>query len=218
MKPDSARPNQVGRSRSPNAAAKADAAREKLLQAGDVLFNERELGQVSVDEITNAAGVAHGLLFHYFKSKMAFYAEVSRRAAQRLALVHQERRPEPTADAKLAACLSRHMDVIIQRPASYKFHVRGSISNEVRAIWEASRHEFILLVLRDMYGVPNPKPHLVAAVRAWLGFFDEMVLAWIDDRKIKKSGIIMLSVQLFLDVLKHASILDESEADDTEAS
>lgn len=65
------------------------------------------------------------------------------------------------------------------------------------------------MILDEFYGIKKPSAHLISAVRAWLGFFDEMVLAWVQDPKIKRSGMLLPYVQLFNEVLKHASLLDQ---------
>jgi AcrR family transcriptional regulator len=188
---------------------KGEAARERLLEAGERLFSVKDFDKVSIDDISNEAGVAHGLLFHYFKSKNDFYATLSRRASDRLETTHRKPRDEKTADEKLAMCLSGHMDFIKSRPAAFLFHARGGASAQVKKIWEDSRQRFIIMILTEFYGIPKPTPHLISAVRAWLGFFDEMVLAWIQDPKIKRSGMLLICVQLFNEVLKHSPLLDQ---------
>lgn len=186
---------------------KGEVAREKLLAAGERLFSRQEFELVSIDDITNEAGVAHGLLFHYFKSKLQFYAEISLRHAERLEAIHREPRHEATPDEKLTACLANHMRDIRTRPASYKFHTRGGASSEVKQIWEDSRQRFILLILTDYYQIPDPGAHLFIAARAWLGLFDELVLAWLYDPKITQEGVLALTVELFNDMLQRVDIL-----------
>jgi len=192
--------------------SKGEAAREGLLEAGERLFSVRDFDKVSIDDISNEAGVAHGLLFHYFKNKNEFYAELSKRASDRLEATHRQPRSEKTADEKLSMCLSGHMDFIKSRPAAFLFHARGGASAQVKKIWEDSRQRFIIMILDEFYGIKKPTPHLISAVRAWLGFFDEMVLAWVQDPKIKRTGMLSLCVQLFNEVLKHASLLDQDVA------
>jgi tetracycline repressor-like protein len=133
----------------------------------------------------------------------------SRRAADRLEATHREPRHEKGPDERLTACLSRHLDFMRSRPASFKFHARGGASAEVKKIWEDSRQRFILMVLHDFYGIQAPSAHLTSAIRAWLGFFDELVLAWLQGPDSKRSGLLALSVHLFNEVLQHASLLDQ---------
>ncbi len=56
----------------------ADATRRRLVQAALKAFSTRPFDAVAVDDIADAAGVAHGLVFHYFGSKRGLYLEALR--------------------------------------------------------------------------------------------------------------------------------------------
>lgn len=61
------RPGQAGGKRDRNRRART----EGLLTAAEQLFLERGIGDVSIDDITGAAGVAKGSFYRYFPSKEA---------------------------------------------------------------------------------------------------------------------------------------------------
>ena len=54
------------------AAQKAETKR-RLISIAVEVFAENDYDQVTVADIAERAGVAHGLLFHYFKSKRGIY-------------------------------------------------------------------------------------------------------------------------------------------------
>jgi len=56
-----------------------DARREELLQCAITLFGEKPYAEVSTTEIAASAGIARGLLNHYFGTKRDLYLEVVRR-------------------------------------------------------------------------------------------------------------------------------------------
>ena len=56
-----------------------DARREQLLECATRLFGERPYAEVSTTDIAAAAGIARGLLNHYFGTKRDLYLEVVRR-------------------------------------------------------------------------------------------------------------------------------------------
>jgi len=56
-----------------------DARREQLLQCAIQLFGEKPYAEVSTTDIAAAAGIARGLLNHYFGTKRDLYLEVVRR-------------------------------------------------------------------------------------------------------------------------------------------
>ncbi len=105
---------------------------------------------MTVDEIADAAGVAHDLLFHYFGSKQGLYLEIMRDAAEQFEKIHLEQAPLGVPpEQKLAAYLHRHMNFIGRWPTGYRLYSRGALSAEVRELWEleaarATHHSAIL--------------------------------------------------------------------------
>lgn len=65
------------------AAMPAD-KRDAVLCAGLDAFTAAAYGEVATEEITRAAGISKGLLFHYFGSKQSFYGALLRHALDRL--------------------------------------------------------------------------------------------------------------------------------------
>lgn len=57
-----------------------DERREQIVAAAARLFQSRPMDQVSTVEIAREAGIARGLLNHYFKDKRGLYLEVIRRS------------------------------------------------------------------------------------------------------------------------------------------
>jgi len=57
-------------------AAAAAATKEKVLAAARELFITSGYDDVKAADVARAAGVAHGLVFHYFGSKQGLYGEV----------------------------------------------------------------------------------------------------------------------------------------------
>src|ERR1700733_15380052 len=64
--------------------AQAKLTRRKLLEAAVKHFSARHFDDVAASDITETAGVAQGLLFHYFENKRGIYLEALRDAADRL--------------------------------------------------------------------------------------------------------------------------------------
>src|SRR5262249_24517671 len=53
---------------------RADERRQQLVASALEVFGDRDYDEVSVDEVAEAAGVSHGLVFQYFGSKKGLYA------------------------------------------------------------------------------------------------------------------------------------------------
>jgi len=198
----------VKRGRPLSRDAKGNVARERLLQAAYAFIAERPFDSVTVDEIADAAGVAHGLLFHYFGSKQGLYLEIMRDAAEQLEKIHLEEHPPGVPpEEKLAAFLRRHMDFVQHWPTAYAVYSRGALSEEVREIWEQSKQRALRIVLQ-YFEFPQPTRRQLAVARAWLALFDELVLAWLQESTIGKDSVVRISVDTFRDVISRADLLD----------
>ncbi len=93
--------------------------RRALLQAARTLFGERGYAATSLDEITSAAKVTKGALYHHFGGKQelfaAVYEQVKRGASERAATAFLE--PDPWKDlcAGCQAMLDAHLDPLVRR-------------------------------------------------------------------------------------------------------
>ncbi|MFF0223297.1 TetR/AcrR family transcriptional regulator [Streptomyces sp. NPDC004629] len=88
--------------------ASAEESRRKLLDAALFHFSRRAFDEVTAAEITSTAGVANGLLFHYFRNKRGIYLEALAEATRRLEAAHDT---DPTAEPglQLRQVLRQHL-------------------------------------------------------------------------------------------------------------
>jgi AcrR family transcriptional regulator len=83
--------------------------REQILDAANALFAARGYDEVSVEDIASAAGVARGLVHHYFGGRKEVYIAL----LERLGAVREEQLPPPvgrSARARVADSVSRWLD------------------------------------------------------------------------------------------------------------
>ncbi len=96
-----------------------EATRQALLEAARALFGERGYAATPLDEITDAAKVTKGALYHHFDGKQglfaAVYEQVKREVSERAATAFLE--PDPWADlcAGCEAMLDAHLDPPVRR-------------------------------------------------------------------------------------------------------
>lgn len=187
-------------------STKSVTARAKLLDAGAALFFDHSFDNVSIEDITKMANVAHGLLFHYFKTKLDFYVEVYARFVSEL----HERRVAATAtgspEQRLRKFIQMHMQLFRQQGEAYTYHARGGEHAKVVAVSEASRHEGVLLLLSFFSSSAPPVVDQIVC-RAWLGLMDELILAWIENPDISEEGVIHACVELLHESLGRAHML-----------
>jgi AcrR family transcriptional regulator len=93
--------------------------RQALLRAARTLFGERGYAATSLDEVTSAAKVTKGALYHHFDGKQelfgAVYEQVKREVSERAATAFLE--PDPWEDlcAGCEAMLDAHLDPLVRR-------------------------------------------------------------------------------------------------------
>jgi AcrR family transcriptional regulator len=96
-----------------------EATRQALLHAAHTLFGERGYAATSLDEITSAAKVTKGALYHHYNGKQelfaAVYEQVKREVSERAATAFLE--PDPWEDlcAGCHAMLDAHLDSPVRR-------------------------------------------------------------------------------------------------------
>ena len=182
---------------------RASGGRDRVLEAADRLFAERGFPDVSAAEIAREAGVAHGLLFHHFGSMEDLYVEVNRRAAARMDEAQLAAFQGPTVEAQLRAFLRVHMREIKRREADTVTRARNQATSggAVTAIWEASRQRAIARIA-GLVGLGSPDRRTRALLRAWLGFHDQLVLAWLAERALGEREVIDITLAQFEAVLR----------------
>ena len=120
------------------ARLQVDERRSQLLELGLQLFAERNVDELSIDDIARAAGISKGLLYHYFPSKRAFFLEVVRAAAghlvDRTSAAGTEVSPVALQDG-----LDAYLDFVEQNARSFVALMRGSNDPDVLQIVETTR-------------------------------------------------------------------------------
>jgi AcrR family transcriptional regulator len=70
--------------------AQAEETRRRILDVALEAFSATHYEAVAVSDIAASAGVAHGLLFHYFKNKRGLYLAAMEEAAREFDAAHQD--------------------------------------------------------------------------------------------------------------------------------
>ncbi len=152
--------------------------RRLLLELGLQLFSARPYDEISIEEIAREAGMAKGLLYHYFPSKRDFYVECLRAAAREFR-VRTEPDPALPPREQLRASLAAYLHHVRAHLASYQAIVRGGIGSdpEVVEIMESNRRLVLHRVLRANEASEDDRL-LCIAIRGWIGFVESATLHW----------------------------------------
>lgn len=185
-----------------------DARRQQILDAARRLFASRDYSTVSMQDIASAAGVARGLLNHYFGSKHDLYLEVMR-AMLRLPplpfIVGRELTGdrEFTGDRAFAragdgwACsVDAWLDLMETNREPWLAAIRaGEAGHDPqlrRIIDEAS--EAVAERVIEVLGLPGNSPQLRAVVRAYGGLAQEATREWLERGRLTRAQVRVLLV------------------------
>ncbi|HEX7600148.1 MAG TPA: helix-turn-helix domain-containing protein [Polyangiaceae bacterium] len=170
------------------------ARRAQLIAMGLEAFGARSYDEVSIDDLARAAGISKGLLYHYFRTKRAFYVAAVTEAARRLL-------EETATDATLPPLeravrgLSAYLTFVERHGTAYVTLMRGGVGfdAEVMRVVEGTRAKLIERVL-EARGAEDPATRL--AIRGWIGFVEATSLEWVERRAMDRDELVGLWVRV----------------------
>lgn len=180
-----------------------DERREQILLATERLFAERPYAEVSTTGIARAAGVARGLLNHYFGDKRALYLEVVRRAAL---LPTLEDVPLPTGDLaeRVDVAVRWFLGSITPERATY-LTVRAAEGvgedAEVRAILDQA-HDLAAGRVLEMVGGDPQDAAARAAIRAFGELARGAIREWSRDENLTREQAHLLLRESLLVIVR----------------
>jgi len=161
-----------------------------------------------MDDIAEAAGVSHGLLFQYFGSKKGLYvAGVDK-------LVEEFRRrtePDPSLPPpeRLRAGLRAYVDWVAEHPTGFRsLMTQGTGFREVRERMERQRWEGIGGRLSAGLGVDPSRPAVRVGLRAWQGYVETATLAWLDNRELDRDELVQMLMTALVGIIGAISAID----------
>jgi len=179
--------------------------RAQLLRLGTEIFSARPFDAVSIDEVARRAGIAKGLLYHYFPSKRDFYVAVIGAAAHEL---REVTRPETgvAAEDRLRHGLEAYLGFVEHRAQGFRTLMQGGIGSdpEVREIVDSMRALFVGRVAAGM-GVEEAPPLLRAALRGWIGMVEAASLDWLENRDLSREALAGLLTLSLGSLVEHAT-------------
>lgn len=154
--------------------------RAALVAVAADLFARKPYDEIYINEIAAAAGVAHGLLFYYFKDKRGLYLAVLQQALDEILALHQPREYEHTREQRLRGLVRRHINYRREHVHTMLALIRaGGQDPEVDDLFERGRRagaEFV----RDLLGLSGePPPSVRIAIRGIMGMLDEVTIDWL---------------------------------------
>ena len=177
--------------------------RKQILDTALVLFSSKPYEDVSVDDVCADAGVAHGLISYYFGGKRGLFAAAVRQAWKELVDAERPRDDEVSASARVHGFVRRHFEYVSKYPLRFTTLMRtGHADRKVYKTVVGARAE-ALVELQCSLGCPvKPPAPLRAALRAWMGYLDNMTLDWAAHQDLDIEFVTELCVQALIGAVR----------------
>lgn len=192
-------------------AAQAEKTRQQLVDAAIRLFAVKAYSEVGVTDIAKAAGVTHGLIFHYFGTKRGIYLEAIKEAAGQLdaAFVMD---PDVSPAEQLRRALEAHVRYLSEhRDLALRLVLGGRGSDpDAWDVFESARGKAIIKASVVM-GLDPENPALRITARAAIGALDEACIAWLESGEpFPVQALVESMLVMIIGTLQAAPALDSS--------
>src|SRR5438270_872370 len=184
-----------------------DERRAQILACARRLFSERNYTAVSTAEIAREAGVARGLLHHYFGTKRELFLEVVR------TLVRMPSNPVPLQspgrgiEIVIAESVDRWMQMLERNRGMWLAAIGGGglgRDPEVEAILDHAREQAAdrLIEALQYYQASEAPPELRAVIRAYSGFAEAASVEWLERGRLSREQTKAVLVRGFLTIVR----------------
>lgn len=184
-----------------------DERRRQILACAKRLFSERTYASVSTSEIAAEAGVARGLLHHYFGTKRDLYLEVVR------SMMRTPSNPVPlrSAGGNIETIIDEGVDrwlTMLERNAGTWLAAIGARGvghdPEVEAILDQARDQAADRLIESLqtYEAAQARPPLRALIRAYSGYAEAASVEWLQHKRLTREQTKTALVQGFLSIVQ----------------
>ena len=163
--------------------------REQILDAANALYAERAYDDVSIEDISSAAGVTRGLVHHYFGGRKEVYIAL----LERLGAQREQQIPPPvgrSARARLADSVSRWLDWTEQNRTIWLAtiaHGEDIADPDVsRVVGDLVRRAVVQLAAFHA-DIAEDSPRLRYALECWTALNRAATRRWLQDQATRET-------------------------------
>jgi AcrR family transcriptional regulator len=193
-----------------------DERRRQILACAKRLFSERTYASVSTSEIAAEAGVARGLLHHYFGTKRDLYLEVVR------SMMRTPSNPVPlrSTGGNIETIIDEGVDrwlTMLERNTGTWLAAIGARGvghdPEVEAILDQAREQAADRLIESLqtYEAAQAPPPLRALIRAYSGYAEATSVEWLQHKRLTREQTKTALVQGFLSIVRDVLPAVENE-------
>jgi AcrR family transcriptional regulator len=181
-----------------------------ILDVSQRLFATHAYDAIAIEDLAAAAGMAKGLLYHYFASKRELYV-----ATVRHVLVHMLQFTDLHPD--LHAGLGETLSLFERYPGLAKMVLRAGIGSdaEVDALIAEYRQQQLSRVYHGLGfsgELSDAHPLVLLGLRGWLSLLEEVCLRWVLQPEVTRDQVVLLLEQSLHAILS-ATVPPDEQAD-----
>jgi AcrR family transcriptional regulator len=170
---------------SPVSRVDSDVRRREILAAARKLFSERGYSAVSTTELAAEAGVARGLINHYFGTKRDLYVEVVREMVRFRSQPVPEYIDGATQQSRLDASIDGWLEMVSRNREAWLAAVGAEglgRDPEIEAVLDEAREEATVRLIETLGLGPaaDAPPELHAVLRAYGGMAEAATREWLE--------------------------------------
>lgn len=167
------------------AAPSADERRRRILSTARRLFSERGFSNVSTIEIAAEAGVARGLINHYYGTKRELYVEVVREMVRFRSQPVPEYVDGATPQERLDESIDRWLEMVARNREAWLAAIGAEglgHDPEIEAVLDSAREEATtrLIQVLGLGPAADAPPELHAVLRAYGGMAEAATREWLE--------------------------------------
>jgi AcrR family transcriptional regulator len=184
-----------------------DERRGQILTCARRLFSERPFAAVSTSDIAREAGIARGLLHHYFGTKRDLYLEVVGSLMRVPSNPVPLQSPGHGLEAVIDESVERWLQLLERNRGTWLAAIgaRGlGRDPEVEAIMDEARERAADRLIESLqtYEAAQAPPELRAAIRAYSGFAEAASVEWLERGRLTREQTQVLLVHGFLSIIR----------------
>lgn len=183
-----------------------DVRRGQILTCAVRLFGERPYAEVSTADVARAAGVARGLINHYFGTKKDLYLEVIR-VMLTIPEVAAQSLPEGDLRTRVDASVAWFLDVVSRHSTSWLAAVtaagtgRDVDMERILAEAEDTAAEYVLVTV-GLAEVTEHREELRGMIRAYVGLATATAKEWLNRDALTRAQVHLLLATTLLAIVE----------------
>ncbi|RSM68485.1 TetR/AcrR family transcriptional regulator [Actinoplanes sp. ATCC 53533] len=183
-----------------------DIRRGQILACAVRLFGERPYAEVSTTDIARAAGVARGLINHYFGTKKDLYLEVIR-VMLTIPEVAVQSLPEGDLRTRVDSSVAWFLDAVSRHSSSWLAAVnaagtgRDADMERVLAQAEDTAADYVLITV-GLADVTEHREELRGMIRAYVGLATATAKEWLNRDALTRAQVHLLLATTLLTIVE----------------